>query len=298
MIKISISIILCLTTISFIFPMFSFFFMAIFMGFFLITLFPYKMYDSFFEDQKTLIRKFLILLEALGILDFLATLYILFFFVPKKIFNIRMLLIVFFSVIYIIATRYCFIHLVLLHESFSYITNFFLYLILFIGISLTYSRFLLNLALFVVPLTLQIEPKLLSEFILYIFGQGEDMASESTPKPQNKMSFINFTYTRATYRQYFTSDHTKMYRNIGLGLGFLTFFATSFAAYYSKVQADAAIIQAVQAKIQADAAIIQAEQAKVQTYHTAREADVAAVEAKLITLDEYYKRHPEDKPKS
>lgn len=264
--------------------MFSFFFMAIFMGFFLITLFPYKMYDSFFEDQKTLIRKFLILLETLGILDFLATLYILFFFVPKKIFNIRMLLIVFFSVIYIIATRYCFIHLVLLHESFSYITNFFLYLILFIGISLTYSRFLLNLALFVVPLTLQIEPKLLSESILYIFGQGEDMASESTPKPQNKMSFINFTYTRATYRQYFTSDHTKMYRNIGLGLGFLTFFATSFAAYYSKVQADAAIIQA--------------EQAKVQTYHTAREADVAAVEAKLITLDEYYKRHPEDKPKS
>ena len=55
-----------------------------------------------------------------------------------------------------------------------------------------------------------------------------------------------------------------------------------FAAYYSKIQAE-------QSKIQA-------EQSKIQSYHTAREADVAAFEAKLITQEEYYRRHPEDKP--
>lgn len=35
---------------------------------------------------------------------------------------------------------------------------------------------------------------------------------------------------------------------------------------------------------------------KIQSYNTAREVDVAAFEAKLITQEEYYRRHPEDKP--
>ena len=31
-----------------------------------------------------------------------------------------------------------------------------------------------------------------------------------------------------------------------------------------------------------------------QTYHTAREADVAVIDADLFSREEYFKRHPED----
>lgn len=57
------------------------------------------------------------------------------------------------------------------------------------------------------------------------------------------MSFINITYTRATYCQYFTLQNPKFRNDFGIGLGLFTLGATSYAAYYSKIQAEAAIAQ-------------------------------------------------------
>lgn len=53
MIKFSLTIILPLTTISFISSMFSFIFTSLIMGFILILLFTYKIYDFFDNNRKT-----------------------------------------------------------------------------------------------------------------------------------------------------------------------------------------------------------------------------------------------------
>lgn len=53
MIKFSLTIILPLTTISFISSMFSFIFTSLIMGFILILLFTYKIYDFFDNIRKT-----------------------------------------------------------------------------------------------------------------------------------------------------------------------------------------------------------------------------------------------------
>ncbi len=288
--KLSISIIILLTTISFISPMFSFIFTSLIMGIMLILLFPYKIYDSFFDTQKTLIKKILIVLEDLGILDFLATLYIMFFCVPAKIFKIRLLIMFIISIAYIITTRYCFIHILLLHEKFSYITYIFIYFMLFIGISLIYFRFLINLALFIVPLALRLEPKLLSESVLYVFGEEQDMQKSqdipvtSPAKPRNRLSFINITVNRSTYQQHFTLNNPKSFRNFGIGLGLFTLGATSYAAYCSKIQADAAIIQA-------NAALAQVIAQEVNNKEMARQNDLEEVAQGLMSKDDYIKKY-------
>lgn len=109
-------------------------------------------------------------------------------------------------------------------------------------------KFLINLALFIIHVTLRLEPKLLSESVLYVFGEEQDAPKSDDihippSKSTNRMSCINITYTRATYCQYFTLQNPKSFRNFGIGLELFTLGATSYAAYYSKIQAETAIAQ-------------------------------------------------------
>ena len=245
---ISLSIVVLLTTISLIFPLFSFIFTSLMLCVILLLLCPYKIYDSFFDNQKKIIRHFLIILHELNLLDFFATLYVLFFCVPTYIFKKRLLVMLIISILYVITTRYCFIHITLLHENFSNITYIFIYCLLFLGISLIFFRFLINFALFIVPLTLKTSPDLLSESILFVLSEEQDTSNPNpkdlTPESaKKKFSFININITRAVYRQHFTLNNTNSYKYFGIGIGLFTLGVTSYAAYYSKIQADTAIKQ-------------------------------------------------------
>lgn len=143
---------------------------------------------------------------------------------------------------------------------------------------------------------MRIDPSLLSPSILYVLGQDEELpiaipknhATQETPHDK-RFALVNVNYNKQYYRQYFSSANPNTFRYMGYGLAICGTAVACGTFWYTRIQAQASLIQAEQA-------IIQAEQAKQQTYHTAREADVAAVDGGLITKDEYYRRHPEDKP--
>lgn len=278
-INISLSIVVLLTTISFIFPLFSFIFTNLMLCIILLLLCPYKIYDSFFNNQKIIIRNFLIILHKLNILDFLATLYVLFFCVPAYIFKKRIFIMLLISIVYVITTRYCFIHITLLHENFSNMTYIFIYCLLFVGISIIFFRFLINLTLFIVPLTLKTNPNLLSESILFVFSEQDtsdsntkDFTPEATKK---KFSFINIT--RAVYHKHFISNNTNSFRYFGIGIGLFTLGATSYAAYYSQIQANAALEQ-VRAQ-------------ELNNYEMTRQNDLQEVSQGLMSKEDYKKKY-------
>jgi hypothetical protein len=296
-IAICLAVIIFFTIVSFLFPSFSFFFMLFISGIILIISFPYNIYERFLERRLVVVKDLLNLLERLEILDFLATIYIMFFCVSSRIFKFRLAFIVIGSLVYLLTSRYYFIHKVFLNTTFMPSTYVFIYLAFFLGIMLSYFRFLVNLSLIFIPLTLKIQPTLLSPTVLYILDGDEDTSNNDFSKQSNqdltkkRFSLINVDRSRNYYRNTFSGQNPSGFRIAGFCLGICTLVIGSVAAYYAKAQAD-------YAKAQADYAKIQAEESKKQSYHTAREADVAAVEAKLITEAEYYRRHPEDKPQS
>jgi len=123
---------------------------------------------------------------------------------------------------------------------------------------------------------------LLSPTLLYVFGDLEDVPPPQRPKqpgsdiPFNRQySFVNIDRSRNYYKHYFTGQNPATFRYVGYFLRFSTVLVTGYAAYYTKVQADMATIQAL---------------------HTASLADVAAVEAGLISKEIYYQKHPSDAP--
>jgi hypothetical protein len=293
--KISFSIILILSYISISKPLFAFWFMVCISGIILVLLYPYQIYVGFFDQRKHLIIKLLKILEYYNILDFFASLYIVFFCVPPKRYHLQLLLIFVLNIIYIIGSRWYYYHAIILHESFSRLQYSCIYLILLTGILVVYTRFLLNISLMIVPLTIRMDKSLLSPSVLYVFGEDSDdhsVPDKGTQKPpvpsDRKFSLLNINITRNTYKQYFSNSNPNYFRNLGLCLGICTLGAASAAAYYARSQALAAIKQADAAIKQADAAIKQVDAAIKQN-------DLSAFQSGLITKDQYYDRHPEDK---
>jgi hypothetical protein len=219
------------------------------------------------------------------ILDYFSVIYVKFFCAPSQIYYYFRLFIIFIiNFIYIFCSRGVFIQTVFWNKPLPETYNAIIYIILFAGISIIYFRLLINLSMFLVNSALHINPSLLSPSILYVLGHDDQVSSEfpknhsSQNTPENKrFSLINISY----YRQYFSSANPNGFRYLGYGLAICGTAVACGTFWYTRVQTQASIIQA--------------EQARQQTYHTAKEADVAAVEAKLITTEEYYRRHPEDK---
>lgn len=132
------------------------------------------------------------------------------------------------------------------------------------------------------------DKSLLSPSVLYVFGEDSDdhsVPDKGTQKPpvpsDRKFSLLNINITRNTYKQYFSNSNPNYFRNLGLCLGICTLGAASAAAYYARSQALAAIKQADATIKQVDAAI--------------KQNDLSAFQSGLITKDQYYDRHPEDK---
>lgn len=276
------------SVLSILYPMFSFIFMVFVTCILTSLTLPYNISDNFSKIQNKYFIKLLTILNNALILDYLSVIFIKFFCVPTKIYYRRLLCIFCINLLYIFCSRSVFIKVVFWGEELTGMSAYIIYIILFTGISIIYLRLLLNLSLFFVYSALRIAPHtLLSPSVLYVLGYNDDVDLPKTSEKNSidkKFSLINVTTTRNYYRQYFSQTQTGNFKFLSYSLAICGAFAAYGTFWYTRTQAQASIIQA--------------EQAKQQTYHTAREADVAAYEAKLITQDEYYKRHPEDKPKS
>lgn len=243
--------------------------------------------------QKYFFNKFLIFLDKKLILDYFSVIFVKFFCAPPQIYFRRLILIFCINFAYIMCSRGVFIRVVFWDQPLPTNYAFLIYICLFIGISIIYLRLLINLSMFLVYSALRVNPSLLSPSILYVLGHEDtssssDISKSEIPKPSissdKKYSLVNVTITREYYRQYFNNINPNGFRYMGYGLAICGTLVAGGTFWYTRVQAQQSIIQA--------------EQAKQQTYHTAREADVAAVEAKLISKDEYYRRHPEDLPRN
>jgi len=238
--------------------------------------------QTLIEKKQKFLYNFFIFLEKTSALDFLATIYVMFFAVSKKVFFYRMCIILFINSLYIIVSRLYFIETVFHHKVFATYQNILIYFVLLLGLSIIYLRFLLNLSIFATLVAYNIDPKLLSPNILYVLGDNDTPILEEKPSASDlsgtkRYSFININFSKNYFYQRFqVSKNTNTYKGIGLFLGFSTFIAASAAAYYGKLQVEAT---------------------DRQTAATNRETDVAAVDAGLISKEEYYRRHPSDKPK-
>lgn len=249
---------------------------------------PYEIYDGFSQKQRYLLKKSLLFLDKSLVLDFLSVVYVKFFCIPTAKFHQRLFIIFFVSVFYIISSRLLFINGTFNNITLGNVQLIILYIILFLGIGVIYLRLLINMSMFFVFAALRIQPKSLSPSILFVLGDDDHSVpskpnnSNQPPDHDRRFSFINVSNTRNYYRQFYNPSHSISFRVIGYGIALCGTVAAVGTMYYTKMQADAAVVQA--------------EQSKQQTYHTAREADVAAVEAGIITKETYYKRHPEDNP--
>lgn len=141
-----------------------------------------------------------------------------------------------------------------------------------IGIAISYFRFLLSFSLFILPLTLKYSPSYLSESVLYVLGDDLPQATSNTPLPEKKFSFLNISFTRNYFRQYYSKTSTSTFKYAGFCVDVCAMGAAFATSIYSKEQT---------------------EYSKQQAYDTRREADVA-VDSGLITKEEYWRRHPQD----
>jgi hypothetical protein len=291
-ITISIAVVLALSYISFTHPFFGFLFMVMISGPFFIIFFPFPIYEGFYNSRKNLINKLLIFLARYDILDFFSVFYILFFFVDRKPFLYRTAAIMLVNCLYIVSSKWYFFHTVFLHDNFSLLLKAIIYILLLSGIAVLYSRVLLNVALTLIPLTIRTDKTLLSPSVLYVFGEGEepinnpDTGTPGTPKQGNngdrKYSLFNLNITRNYYKQRFNHTNATTFKYTGLCLGICTAAAAVFTGY--------------QAWSQSSAAHRQADQAQEQLNIAKRQNDFTALQAGLISKEEYYKRHPQDKP--
>lgn len=286
-------ILVVLAFISFLFPMFSFFFMLfISLIIFLVSL-PFELYKGFSVKQQLLLQHLLIFLHNSSILDFLAVVYIKFFCVPRNIFIIRLCLLFFISVVYIYTSRWYFYQSVFLHTQFTFFQKVTVYIILLLGLIILYLRIFLSLSMYFTFTTLRLNKSLLSPVVLYVLGEGDDTpltSSSNEPNPSNRrFSLINITYTRKYFHQYFSSGNNGGYKSMTIGISLFAVGAAAAAAYYGKLQVEAT-------DRGTEATNRGTEATNKQTAATNRETDVAAVDAGLISKDEYYRRHPGDRP--
>lgn len=171
---------------------------------------------------------------------------------------------------FILLNRYLFfLKLEHQHISLGYLL---LYLILLVGVCI---RVLFNYSFFIIPLTFTRFPHI----GLLLTGDMPDIPEIPVSKPSSTTPITykgwftkhvhhhNYYYPPEIPRSYFT-------RNVGLGIGGIGLCLTGFACYQYYRSANAAILAA-------DAAV--------------KANNLNALSQGIITREEYFKRHPEDK---
>ena len=283
------------TAVCFMIPQFSFLFLTGFGGLLTFITIPFSSWNRTQRlsiTQQSFTNQCFRFLRDTGILNFLVQFYIIFSFAPSKaIIYYRLGLAFIFTTSSMFVSRWYFIHVVLLKDSLSLYEQCVIYSILFLGVVMIYFRLTLNFGLFLITKSLITYRNYLSPHILFILEGEEGTPPPSNPPsniPPKRFALVNIQFTRASYRNYHHSSGS--FRAFGVCVGVLGCAAALGTFYYT-------MEQATHAKAQVEQAKLQTEQAKLQTYHTAREADIAAVDAGLLPKEEFYRRHPEDRPK-
>lgn len=253
--------VIVLSCLSLLFPTASFICMLIIMGLMTAFVIPYSLFDGFFTKRQRFIEHFLKLLEETSILDFFATFYVMFFCIPLKAFYLRMSGLIIIHVLYISASLWYKNIQYSTYDNYHPVVFVALFLIFALGIGFIYVRVLVSISLFLIPLTLSINPSLFSPTILYVFGETDDVPSppkKEAPIPPNaRFSLFSFQRTTNYYRHSFSGKSPNIYRRAAMCLGICTAGGAWVGAFYAKMQAEAAIVQA-------EAAIVQAEASKAQ----------------------------------
>jgi hypothetical protein len=109
--------------------------------------------------------------------------------------------------------------------------------------------------------------------VFYVLGDDLPQATSNTPLSEKKFSFLNISFTRNYFRQYYSKTSTSTFKYAGFCVGVCAKGAAFATAIYSKEQT---------------------EYSKQQAYDTRREAHAAAVDSGLITKEDYWRRHPQD----
>ena len=163
--------------------------------------------------QKNLLSKTLLFFYNMCILDFLAVIHIKFFCVKSAIYYRRLFCIFCVSILHIFFSRWYFFQKTFFEKSFSLEIQGVIFLLLFIGVSISYIRFLLSFSSFIIPLAIKNTPLLLSDSVLYVFGENdndnntENKVSNKFPQnktsnevPQKRFSLFNINYSKNYYR--------------------------------------------------------------------------------------------------
>lgn len=274
---ISIIAIILLSVLSFKVPLFSFLFAVISSCFLMILSLPYRFLNVF---QEKLLLKTLSFLYRTCILDWLAVIHIKFFAADRLTLFYRFFIVFSVSLLHIFLSRWYFFQKVFQEKTFSMEMQLIILCCLFIGIAVSYFRFLLSFSLFILPITLKYAPSYLSESVLYVLGDDLPQSTSNTSLPEKKFSLLNISFTRNYFRQYYTKTGTSTFKYAGFCVGVCAMGAAFATAIYAKEQT---------------------EYSRQQAYDTRRQADAAAVDNGLITKEEYWRRHPQDalhKPKN
>lgn len=269
---VSLGILLFFTSIAFVSPRFSFVFMVTLGILLSFTTFPWNAYNStkrIVPLQESFLWHLLVFLNRTNILEFFCLLYIKYFCVLDKIFYKRLYILIVASILAVLFAKWYLIQSVFMKNNFSTFTLLEIYLLSFLSIAIVYFRLALNIAMFLIFKTLATDKSLLSLNVLYVLGEEPNDLND----PNTKRSFIDFSYHR--HRHYHA--HNYAYKDGQMCIAVSTCLLAFGTLYYAKIQANEAV---------------------KQSYHTAREADATAVSEQLISQEEYYRRHPQDRPYS
>lgn len=254
-----------LSFIAFLFPSFSYFFSLILSGFLFVSCTSY--FDYFIPSKKEIILALFNLLNQYKLLTFFNNLYLIFFYQKTKDFFFQTTFIYVGGFFYVLVSKFLFLNAASLY-LYSKLFIFFIYLVLNFCLFLVYLRFLLNISIILHNLSHIYKYEPLSNTDNHLPSNTSQPIPPNRPTQNNYTLFSHSTHTHSHTHHEQAARNVSRFRLLGFGVAFATLFVGGYTAY----------------------------QQQQQTYHTAREADCAAVEAKLITKEEYYKRHPHDRP--
>lgn len=268
----------------FVFPKLAIFIMIISGFIVFLTSFPYEIFKGFqFKKQEVLIQ-FLEILASIGILDFLAHLFISFFFLPSKRFNVFLSILITTNLLYLLVSRYIYLR----HCTgivYSYMPNdFVLYIIVLLGLSAVYLRILLAISLSLTVTAFNIRKDLLSKDILLAFGEEPDSDSVPNPMPGNSgnnsnggsRNIFNFGYNRHNHYNYFPKNGNG-FKYAGVVIGFGSLALGTWALHVQQNQ-----LRILEAQLQAQLE---------NNLELKRQNDLQEVNLGIKSKEDYIKKH-------
>jgi hypothetical protein len=271
-----------------------------------LTSFNYEIYSGFRKAKFHLLNEVLRLFKHIGLLDLCSIVYVVFLCVSPRRNTIFVLTIFFFNLLYIIVSRYHFLHQTLFLHPVSFVVEpLVIYTLLLIGLMFLYIR----LFSLVMTLTTKVHcPNLLHPNILFVFGIGEDSstpqntsvpASPSTPplpptpapRETPRYNFLNVSHTRNYYRHYYTDAAQNASRMRTAGI-WASIFGLGVGLATVKFTHDGV----VEARKQVEIAREQVCAQEANNYEMSRQNSLEELSQGLITKDDYLRRYPECRP--